>query len=403
MVTMPSTKPTAGPQKPRNQSSQTNPEPKATKPHPKPESASESQKTTSDLKDTTEDHHKESGAESKAGSSKASKNSAGAKASKHKETEPEETKPQETKQQREMRQLLTDLANHKYKNVVVMAGAGISTASGIPDFRSPKTGLYANLQKFKLPYPEAVFDISYLRKNPDPFFMLCSEMYPTKFKPTRFHHFIRWLNDLGALKRCYTQNIDTLERLAGVPENKIVEAHGSFQKNFCIDCKEEADKQTVEDHILAKRGVFKCEHCDGIVKPGIVFFGEALPAKFFECMEADFEDSDDVDLVIVAGTSLQVGPFNQLPDMVPKKTRRYLINYDQAGSLGRWRGDKLVLGKMESLDDLFDEFVAEAKEKEDTKEDIKKVEEKKNDDKKTKEKKSKTTEIIDLVDKLDIN
>lgn len=403
MVTTPSTKPTGGPRKPRNQPQQTKPEPKATKPHPKPESASEREEVTSDKEEKINGDHKGIGANSNGKSSKASKGTA-AEASKREEAEPKEAEPkEETEQQREMRQLLTDLANHKYKNVVVMAGAGISTASGIPDFRSPKTGLYANLQKFKLPYPEAVFDISYLRKNPDPFFMLCSEMYPTKFKPTRFHHFIRWLNDLGALKRCYTQNIDTLERLAGVPESKIVEAHGSFQKNFCIDCKEEADKQKVEDHILAKRGVYNCDQCDGIVKPGIVFFGEALPAKFFECMEADFESGEnDVDLVIVAGTSLQVGPFNQLPDMVPKKTKRYLINYDQAGSLGKWRGDKLVLGKMEGLDDLFDEFVTEPKEKEDTKVD-KQVEKENKDDKKKKSKKSNTGEIIDLIDELDIN
>lgn len=208
----------------------------------------------------------------------------------------------EPKQQVLMRQLLADLAGHKYKNVVVLAGAGISTAAGIPDFRSPKTGLYANLQKFNLPYPEAVFDIQYLRKNPSPFFMLCSEMYPTQFQPTSFHHFIKWISDLGCLKRVYTQNIDTLERLAGVPPSKIVEAHGSFARNFCIDCHLEAPKHLVEAFILEKRGVYRCEACDGIVKPEIVFFGESLPTRFFDCMDSDF--NEDIDLVIVAGTSL---------------------------------------------------------------------------------------------------
>lgn len=255
--------------------------------------------------------------------------------------------------QAQMQQLLSDISQKKYQKIVVMAGAGISTAAGIPDFRSPQTGLYANLKKYNLPYPEAVFDISYLRENPEPFFLLAGEMYPTQFQPTTFHLFIKWISDLGCLKRVFTQNIDTLERIAGIPSELIVEAHGSFATSRCIDCKRSADKDEIEDEILVKKSVPKCKACKGIVKPDIVFFGEGLPERFFDLLD----DFDDVDLAIVAGTSLQVGPFNQLPDMVPQNVPRWLMNIERVGSLGKRKHDALVLGPLEELDEVINKFI----------------------------------------------
>jgi NAD-dependent histone deacetylase SIR2 len=107
-------------------------------------------------------------------------------------------------------------------------GAGISTSAGIPDFRSPETGLYANLTRLNLPYPEAVFDIDFFRKTPEPFYALAQELYPGKFRPTITHSFISLLHQKGLLLKLFTQNIDCLEREAGVPGDKIIEAHGSF-------------------------------------------------------------------------------------------------------------------------------------------------------------------------------
>jgi len=261
-----------------------------------------------------------------------------------------------------VRSLVADIAAKRYKNVVFMVGAGISTAAGIPDFRSPETGLYANLQKFDLPYPEAVFDIDYLEENPQPFFMLAREMFPTQFEPTSFHKFMKWVADQGVLKRVYTQNIDTLERRAGLPASLLVEAHGSFGGHHCIECQREADGKEhakIEEHILAGR-IPECVECEGIVKPNIVFFGEALPQRFFEMLEADFETGTDVDLVIVAGTSLQVSPFNQLPDMVGRHVPRYLFNLERVGSLGRRKKDVLVL---DSLNDFEFEIETEIENK----------------------------------------
>uniref|UniRef100_A0A2K6CSZ9 Sirtuin 3 n=1 Tax=Macaca nemestrina TaxID=9545 RepID=A0A2K6CSZ9_MACNE len=99
------------------------------------------------------------------------------------------------------------------QRVVAMVGAGISTPSGIPDFRSPGSGLYSNLQQYDLPYPEAIFELPFFFHNPKPFFTLAKELYPGNYKPNITHYFLRLLHDKGLLLRLYTQNIDGLERV----------------------------------------------------------------------------------------------------------------------------------------------------------------------------------------------
>ena len=91
------------------------------------------------------------------------------------------------------------------------------------------------MARLELPYPEAVFDISFFRDNPLPFYMLAHELYPGKYRPTIAHSFIRLLSDKGLLLKLFTQNIDCLERKAGVPDDKIIEAHGSFAQQHCIE------------------------------------------------------------------------------------------------------------------------------------------------------------------------
>ncbi|KAJ2713468.1 NAD-dependent protein deacetylase sirtuin-2 [Coemansia spiralis] len=215
------------------------------------------------------------------------------------------------------------------RRIIVMAGAGISTAAGIPDFRSPGAGLYANLQKYQLPYPEAIFAIDYFRKQPRPFYALAKELYPGQFAPTASHYFVSLLAQRGLLLRHYTQNIDCLERAAGVESSLIVEAHGSFHQAHCIDssCRKEFAQDWVRERIFSDQTP-RCDRCASLVKPDITFFGEGLPARFFDLIDDDFAACD---LLIVMGTSLQVQPFASLVGDVGAAVPRLLINRERVG------------------------------------------------------------------------
>ncbi|KAK4574137.1 Sir2 histone deacetylase Hst2 [Recurvomyces mirabilis] len=251
----------------------------------------------------------------------------------------DESGPPQTLKARDLEALAEYIKSGKVKNVVVMTGAGISTSAGIPDFRSPETGLYANLARLNLPYAEAVFDISYFKENPEPFYTLAHEIYPGKYRPTIAHSFIRLLHDKGMLLKLFTQNIDCLEREAGVPDDKIVEAHGSFARQSCIECHQPYPEDDIKQHIAAK-SIPRCHECKGLVKPEIVFFGEQLPAAFFHNRHLP----QDSDLCIVMGTSLTVQPFASLPEMTRAATPRVLINKERVGGLGSGTDDILLLG-----------------------------------------------------------
>ncbi|KAJ9109821.1 hypothetical protein QFC20_003237 [Naganishia adeliensis] len=191
------------------------------------------------------------------------------------------------------------------KNVILMVGAGVSVSAGIPDFRSPDTGLYANLQRFNLPAPEAIFDLSFFKAKPEPFFMLCKDLYP----------------------------VDTLEVTSGLPEDLIVEAHGSFAKSHCLGCRRETPHEEMLERVREGK-VVRCKECNNLVKPDIVFFGEGLPGRFFQMMRTDLPKCD---LLIVIGTSLQVHPFASLIDYVADDCPRVLINKERVGEAHhRW-------------------------------------------------------------------
>ncbi|TFY75767.1 hypothetical protein EWM64_g8244 [Hericium alpestre] len=251
------------------------------------------------------------------------------------------------------------------QNVFLMVGAGVSTAAGIPDFRSPGTGssilpikceflissscagmsgLYANLARLDLPYPEAVFEIGFFRENPRPFYALAKELYPGHFRPTISHSFIKLLHEKSLLHTCFTQNIDTLERRAGVPGDKIIEAHGSFATQKCIDCQTPYDGEKIK-HAVYEGTVPKCEECGGLVKPDIVFFGEPLPDSFI----SGVSKLKQADLLIIMGTSLTVYPFAALPRLVPDECPRILINLDEAGDIGYRSNDVVLLGPCDEI------------------------------------------------------
>ncbi|EEB89490.1 hypothetical protein MPER_12403 [Moniliophthora perniciosa FA553] len=251
-------------------------------------------------------------------------------------------KPPRVLEKNDLASVVKYIKSGKCKNVVLMLGAGVSTSAGIPDFRSPGTGLYANLSRLRLPYPEAVFEINFFKDNPVPFYTLANELYPGRFRPTPTHSFIRLLHNHNLLSLCLTQNIDTLERRAGVPEEKIVEAHGSFATQRCVDCKREFDSDKMKEIVWGfekTKEIPRC-NCGGLVKPDIVFFGEALPPAFFHAVPKVME----ADLLIVIGTSLTVHPFASLASRVhPYLCPRVIINLDRVGDFGTEENDVILL------------------------------------------------------------
>ncbi|KAH8704746.1 putative SIR2 family histone deacetylase [Talaromyces proteolyticus] len=253
----------------------------------------------------------------------------------------DESTPPSTLKRRDLESVANHILKKNVRRIVVLTGAGISTSAGIPDFRSPDTGIYSNLAHLDLPDPEAVFSINFFRENPVPFYTLAKELYPGKYRPTIAHSFITLLHKKGLLLKLFTQNIDCLERAAGVPGDMIVEAHGSFASQRCIDCKTEYPDDLIREAV-EKGNVPHClvPQCNGLVKPDIVFFGEALPEAFFHNRELPAT----ADLCIVMGTSLTVQPFASLPSFCRDETPRLLINMERVGGLGSRADDVLLLG-----------------------------------------------------------
>lgn len=211
------------------------------------------------------------------------------------------------------------------KKILVLTGAGVSVSCGIPDFRS-RDGIYARLAVDfpNLPDPQAMFDIDYFRRDPRPFFKFAKEIYPGQFQPSLCHTFISMLDKKEKLLRNYTQNIDTLEQVAGV--QKIIQCHGSFATASCLVCKHKVDCEAVREDIF-RQVVPHCPKCPdipfAIMKPDIVFFGENLPESFHRAMK---QDKDAVDLLIVIGSSLKVRPVALIPSSVPHEVPQVLIN-----------------------------------------------------------------------------
>ncbi|RNA26308.1 NAD-dependent deacetylase sirtuin-2 isoform X1 [Brachionus plicatilis] len=223
-------------------------------------------------------------------------------------------------------------------NIIIMNGAGISTSVGIPDFRSPGTGLYDNLQKYNLPTPQSIFELDYFVKNPEPFFTLSRELMPSNFKPSITHYFQKLLVKKNMVRKIYTQNIDNLELMAGISNDKIIHAHGSFRTGHCLECGAEYSMKWMKDK-LDIESILYCEkeECSGgLVKPDIVFFGECLPTEFLNFRQ----DFSECDCLIVMGTSLKVAPFSRLPLAVKIDCPKLLINRDLVGEWERYVVDQ---------------------------------------------------------------
>lgn len=179
-------------------------------------------------------------------------------------------------------------------NIVFFGGAGVSTASGIKDFRG-KNGLY----KEKMDYPpEYLLSSNCFYQEPELFFKFYKEnMNTLEYEPNVVHKYLSKLERIGKLKATVTQNIDGLHQKAG--SKNVYEIHGTIYKNHCVKCHKFYDAQSV----FASDGIPKCE-CGGIIKPDVVLYGEMLPPCYNEALLA----ISKADLLLVAGTSLTVEP-----------------------------------------------------------------------------------------------
>ena len=226
--------------------------------------------------------------------------------------------------------LIQGIKDKRFKKIVFLTGAGISVAAGIPDFRTPGSGLYSKVQSLGLPYPEALFSIDYFKKKPEAFYSFAKAYIDVlDAKPVLAHYFIKTVNDEGQLHRSYTQNVDGLELDAGLPSGKLIEAHGHLRTARCISCSKAKDMGECKK-ALAQGENLICK-CGGLIKPDVTFFGESLPASFY----LNIFRIKQCDLAIVMGSSLTVFPFANLINMVPSSVPMVLINNENSVNTGR--------------------------------------------------------------------
>ncbi|MDX6634634.1 MAG: NAD-dependent deacetylase [Solirubrobacterales bacterium] len=190
-------------------------------------------------------------------------------------------------------------------SAVALTGAGVSVPSGIPDFRTPETGLWAKVD------PMEVAHIDVFEREPERFW----SYYRPRFsslgdkEPNRAHAALAELERRGLIEGVITQNIDRLHRAAG--SENVIEVHGSIETASCTACGTSFGLEEM-DALFDPRGVALCSACDGAVKPDVILFGEMLPA---EAIERATELAEGVDLMLCVGSSLAVHPVAGLPQL----------------------------------------------------------------------------------------
>ena len=199
-------------------------------------------------------------------------------------------------------------------NIVFFGGAGVSTESGIPDFRS-KDGLYN--QKYKYP-PEEILSHTFFMNNTEEFYKFYKEKINSlKYEPNITHIKLAELEKQGKLKSVITQNIDGLHQKAG--SKNVLELHGSVLRNYCMNCHKFYDAEFV----FNENGIPKCS-CGGIVKPDVVLYEEGLDDMI---LSNSIKAIQNADVMIVAGTSLTVNPASSLVNFY-RGNKLVLINRD---------------------------------------------------------------------------
>jgi NAD-dependent deacetylase len=199
-------------------------------------------------------------------------------------------------------------------NIVFFGGAGVSTESNIPDFRSEK-GLYKAENSVRYE-PEVMLSHSFFIRNTEEFYdFYRSKMIYKEAKPNKAHLALTELERIGKLKAIITQNIDGLHQMAG--SNNVLELHGSIHRNYCMSC----NASYSLDYVIKSEAVIPiCKNCGGVLKPDVVLYEENLDTKV---LNSAIDYIRNADVLIIGGTSLVV--------------------YPAAGLISYYEGDKLVL------------------------------------------------------------
>ena len=202
-------------------------------------------------------------------------------------------------------------------NIVFFGGAGVSTESGIPDFRS-ENGIYSAVTKYGNS-PEEIISYSFFKRNPEVFYdYYKNNLIYTDAKPNEAHLALGRLEERGKLIAVVTQNIDGLHQLGGC--KNVIEVHGSVLRNYCMDCRAFYDVAYIMDPENCRGQIPFCAKCGGMIKPDVVLYQESLDQ---DVLSAAVSAIAKADVLIVGGTSLVV--------------------YPAAGFLNYYRGDSLIL------------------------------------------------------------
>ncbi|MCC6904777.1 MAG: NAD-dependent deacylase [Anaerolineae bacterium] len=203
---------------------------------------------------------------------------------------------------------------------IALTGAGVSTSSGIPDFRSPASGLWESAD------PMVVASLPGFQRHPEAFFRWIRPLarLMVEAQPNAAHLALADLERRSILRAVITQNIDMLHTRAGAEH--VVELHGSFQEATCMACYRVYPVGQFIHHFIETGETPRCEHCGGVLKPNVILFGEQLP---FRALQVAQRTVRECDVMLVAGSSLEVAPASDLPMLASEcGAKIIMLNYE---------------------------------------------------------------------------
>ena len=216
------------------------------------------------------------------------------------------------------------------RKTIVLTGAGISTESGIPDFRSPGRGLWENLD------PMEVLSTGVLYNFPEEFYKVGFKILSSmrNAEPNEAHYILSEMEKEGIIFGVITQNIDNLHQKAG--SKNVFEVHGNTREGSCLHCGKKVSFEVLEEKVNKKQIPPRCDECGGLLRPDVVLFGDPMPYVF----DLAVKEVKSSDLLIVIGSSLAVSPVNFLPDIV-----RHLIIINATETPYDYKADVVIREK----------------------------------------------------------